>query len=401
MPSNPHVLFAGGGSLGHLYPGLAVAEHLRRRMASIQVTFAGSGSARERHAVRLAGHGYTAIPTHPVPRNPLQALRFVTDNVAGYCAARWMLREQRVSLIVGLGGSTSMAVIRAAVDRGIPVILFEQDAVPSRTTRWLSRAAVTVCAGFEEVRSHLLVQTPVTVTGNPSRTAFEELYAKVYGRGGASARAGSSPMTSQTVAPLATPQQEARRQRRLVILGGSAGARSLNEAIPIALKKLGSAVDSWQIVHQAGDGQLQETEARYAQLGVKALTVTHIDEAAAVLFASDLVVSRAGGTTLAELAMAGVASIVVPYPQAADNHQAANAKAFAAAGACRVVAEAPDARGLDAGLLRELEPLMTDHRARGELAANIQKAAKPQAASQIAAAVASQLCGGLTPIAAA
>lgn len=397
MPVNPHVLFAGGGSLGHLYPGLAVAEHLRRRNSSVTVTFAGGGSARERHAVRQAGHAYTAIPTHPVPRNPLEALRFVTDNVAGYCAARWMLREQRVSLVVGLGGSTSMAVVRAAVDRGIPVILYEQDAVPGRATRWLSRAAVTVCAGFEEVRSHLWVQTPVTVTGNPARIGFEDLYAKVHARSSTNVRAGSSP----TPAPLAASSHDARRQRRLVILGGSAGARSLNEAIPIALKKLGSCVDSWQIVHQAGDGQLQETEARYAQLGLKALTVTHIDEAASVLFASDLVVSRAGGTTLAELALAGVASVVVPYPQAADNHQAANAKSYAAASACRVVEEAPEARGLDAALVRELEPLMTDHHLRGDLAANMQKVAKPQAASQIASAVASQLCGGLTPIAAA
>ncbi len=199
----------------------------------------------------------------------------------------------------------------------------------------------------------------------------------------------------------AAAKQETRRQRRLVILGGAGGARSLNEAIPIALKKLGSCVDGWQIVHQAGDGQLQETEARYAQLGLKALTVTHIDEAASVLFASDLVVSRAGGTTLAELALAGVAAIVVPYPQASDNHQAANAKAFAAAAACRVVEEAPQGRGLDAALVHELEPLMTDHRLRGELAANIEKQAKPQAASQIATAAAAQLCGGLTAIAAA
>src|SRR5262245_38069278 len=142
-----HVLFAGGGSLHHVYPGLAIAEHLRRRVANLQVTFAGAGRAGERHLVRQAGHHYTAIPPHPAPRNPLQAIRFVTDNVAGYCAARWMLREQRISLVVGLGGSTSVAVVRAAVDRGLPVILFEQNAVPGRTTRWLSRAAAQVCAG--------------------------------------------------------------------------------------------------------------------------------------------------------------------------------------------------------------------------------------------------------------
>src|SRR5215211_5819931 len=130
MPSTPHVLFAGGGSASHLHPGMAVADHLRRRLPNILITFAGSGAARERHAVRNAGHHYTAIPAQAMPRNPLQAVRFVTDNVAGYCAARWMLREQRVSLVIGLGGSTSVAVVRAAVARGIPIVLLEQTAAP-------------------------------------------------------------------------------------------------------------------------------------------------------------------------------------------------------------------------------------------------------------------------------
>ena len=294
------------------------------------------------------------IPAQPMPRNPLQALRFVTDNVAGYCAARWMLREQRVSLVVGLGGSTSVAVVRAAVTRGIPIVLLEQNAIPGRTTRWLSRAAAMVCAAFEEVRPHLHVQAPVTVTGNPTRTEFEQLYQRVNGRGAAAAAA--------------TPQAAARRQRRLVIIGGAVGARSLNENIPSALKKLGDAIAPWQIVHQTGDGQHQETEARYAQHGVRALTVTHIDEIASVLFASDLVVCRAGGTMLAELALAGVPAVLVPFPQATDEHQLANAKVYAAAGACRLIDETQQTGALDAALARDLGALISDDRLRADMA---------------------------------
>ncbi|HEX6960490.1 MAG TPA: UDP-N-acetylglucosamine--N-acetylmuramyl-(pentapeptide) pyrophosphoryl-undecaprenol N-acetylglucosamine transferase [Lacipirellula sp.] len=397
MPASPHVLFAGGGSASHLYPGMAVADHMRRRMPGIQITFAGSGMARERHTVRIAGHHYTMIPAHAMPRNPLEAVRFVTDNVAGYCAARWMLREQRVSLVVGLGGSTSVAVVRAAVARGIPVVLLEQNAVPGRTTRWLSRAAAMVCAAFEEVRPHLHVQAPVTVTGNPSRAAFEELYRKVYGKG---AGVGDDPARAAN-APHLKLLADPRRQRRLVILGGSGGARSLNEAVPAALAKLGDSLHGWQIVHQTGDGQLQETEARYAQRGLKVLAVTHIDEIASVLFASDLVVSRAGGSTLAELAMAGVPAVLVPYPQAADNHQTANAKVFAAAGACRMIDESQQAGALDAALARELQPLVTDDHLRGEMGRGMQRLARPQAASQIAAAITDQLCGGVTGLLAA
>lgn len=395
MASTPHVLFAGGGSAGHLHPGLAVADQLRRKMPGAMVTFAGTGAARERHTVRLAGHHYTMIPAQPMPRNPLQAVRFVTDNVAGYCAARWMLREQRVSLVVGLGGSTSVAVVRAAVTRGIPIVLLEQNAIPGRTTRWLSRAAAMVCAAFEEVRPHLHVQAPVTVTGNPTRTEFEQLYQRVHARGAA------APAAVQLAAAPGTSPGVGRRQRRLVVIGGAVGARSLNENIPAALKKLGDAVQSWQIVHQTGDGQHQETEARYAQHGVRALTVTHIDEIASVLFASDLVVCRAGGTMLAELALAGVPAVLVPFPQATDEHQLANGKVYAAAGACRLIDETQQTGALDAALARDLGVLIGDDRLRADMAANMRKLARPQAAAQVACAIADQLCGGMSSLMAA
>jgi UDP-N-acetylglucosamine--N-acetylmuramyl-(pentapeptide) pyrophosphoryl-undecaprenol N-acetylglucosamine transferase len=402
MATTAHVLFAGGGSASHLHPGLAVAEHLRRKMPGAQITFAGSGAARERHTVKLAGHHYTMIPAQPIPRNPLQALRFVTDNVAGYCAARWMLREQRVSLVVGLGGSTSVAVVRAAVTRGIPVVLLEQNAIPGRTTRWLSRAAAMVCAAFEEVRPHLHVQAPVTVTGNPSRSSFEELYFKVHGRQASGTRANALALqTSPSPATIPFGAVGSRRQRRLVILGGSGGARSLNEQIPSALKKLGDALAGWQIVHQTGDGQLQETEARYAQVGIKALTVTHIDEIASVLFASDLAVCRSGGTMLAELALSCTPAILVPYPQATDEHQLENAKVYSAAGACRMIDETQQVGALDAALARDLLALISDDRLRADMAANIQKLARPHAAAEVAGAIANQLCGGMSSLMAA
>jgi UDP-N-acetylglucosamine--N-acetylmuramyl-(pentapeptide) pyrophosphoryl-undecaprenol N-acetylglucosamine transferase len=398
MAAMPHVLFAGGGSASHLFPGMAVAAHMQRQMPGLQITFAGCGAARERHTVRNAGYHYTTIPAHPMPRSPLEAVRFVTDNVAGYCAARWMLREQRVSLVVGLGGSTSVAVVRAAVARGIPIVLLEQNAVPGRTTRWLSRAAAMVCAAFEEVRPHLHVQAPVTVTGNPSRATFEELYHRT-----ANKRAGASPPPAIAPSASSAPNlnvvgDASRRQPRLVVLGGSGGARTINEAVPAAIKKLGDAMSHWQIVHQTGDGQLVETEQRYARQGIRALAVSHIDELAAVLFASDVVVCRSGGTTLAELALAGIPAVLIPFPQAADNHQMANAKVFAAAGACRMIDETQQSGALDAAIARELQPLVTDHYLRAEMGRNMQKLARPQAASQIAAAITDTLCGGVSSL---
>jgi UDP-N-acetylglucosamine--N-acetylmuramyl-(pentapeptide) pyrophosphoryl-undecaprenol N-acetylglucosamine transferase len=380
MGTAPHVLFAGGGSAGHLFPGLAVAEHLQRTMPQVEITFAGSGKTRERHTVRSAGFQYLNVPSQPAPHTPIQALRFVTDNVAGYCASRWMLREQQVSLVVGLGGYTSASVVRAAVARGIPIVLLEQNAIPDRTTRWLSRSAAMVCAAFEQVRPHLHVQAPVTVTGNPVRPAFEQLF-----------RRQSTPSSATTV-PAALPLLP-RTQKRLVVLGGGGGARSLNESVPAALKRLGDQLHDWQIVHQTGEGQLQETQARYEQCGVNALAVTFIDEIASVLFASDLAVCRAGGTTLAELALAGTPAVVVPFPQAADDHQTANAKAVAAAGACRMIDELSQEGALDAALAREIAPLLSEGQLRAEMARAMLRTARPQAAEEIAAVISDQLCG--------
>ncbi len=372
-------MFAGGGAVSHLAPGLAVADKLSEQMPSARISFAGPGKAREKHTVRNAGYEHTTIPAQPIPQNPLQAFRFVTDNLAGYCAARWMLKEQQVSLVVGLGGFTSTAVVRAAAERGIPFILLEQNAIPSQTTRWLSRAASMVCAAFEEVRPHLHVQASVAVTGNPSRQSFEQLY--------------RTRERAQQQSSLKVSGQSASGQKRLVILGGAGGARSLNESMPGALKLVCSCLSNWQIVHQTGEGQLQETEHRYQQSGIEALAVSYIDEVASLLFESDLVVCRSGGTTLAELALAGVPALLVPYPHASDDHQIANAKVYTAAGASRLIDESSQTGALETALARELTPLLMEEPARHQMRLRMQSLARPDAAGEIATAVHETLFG--------
>lgn len=374
--SAPHIMFAGGGAAGHLFPGLAVAEHLCELLPAARITFAGPGKAREKHTIRNAGFGHTTIPAQPMPQNPFQAFRFVTDNVAGYCAARWLLNEQQVSMVVGLGGFTSTSLVHAAAARGIPFILLEQNAIPSQTTRWLSRAARLVCAGFEEVRPHLHVQATVAVTGNPARPAFEQLFH----------RRIASPAKTFT-------ECQSSRQKRIVVIGGAGGARSLNESMPAALQQLGDCAADWHVVHQTGEGQLQETEARYRKCGVDALAVTYIDEIASVLFESDLVVCRSGGTTLSELALAGTPALLVPFPEASDDHQIANAKVFAAAGACRLIDETSQAGALDKALARELSPLVIEEQKRFEMSHRMQSLARPSAAADIAASVQEALYG--------
>jgi UDP-N-acetylglucosamine--N-acetylmuramyl-(pentapeptide) pyrophosphoryl-undecaprenol N-acetylglucosamine transferase len=387
MPSPLHIVLAGGGSAGRLHPGLAVAAHLKERLAGVRITFVGGGKPIERHPVRAAGFNYVTIPSQPVPRNPFLAMRFITDNVAGYWASRWFLKEHRASLVVGLGGYASAATVRAATSRGIPTVLLEQNAVPSHVTRWLARSADMVCAGFEDVRAHFSPDTPLVVTGNPARPAFERMYLEQEARrtqqdvpsaGDISATAAIPVRSTGDLAKLA-----AGRERRLVVIGGADGARTINEYMPRALARLTDALRGWQVVHQSGEGQLQQTINRYRDMGVDALTVSFIDEMAPVMFASDLVVCRAGGTTLAELALAGVPAVLVPYPRDVEAYQLANADVVAAAGAAMVIDESSLEDPLDESLVDQLGPLLTDHERREAMATNMRSLARAEAAALI------------------
>jgi UDP-N-acetylglucosamine--N-acetylmuramyl-(pentapeptide) pyrophosphoryl-undecaprenol N-acetylglucosamine transferase len=379
-----HIVFAGGGTGGYLHPGLAVASHVVERLPDAHVTFVGAGQALEPHTVRGAGFAYTPIPSRPPSRRPLQVIRFVTDNVAGFWASRWFLKEQQVSLVVGLGGYHCAATVRAAVARGIPTVLLEQNVLPSSVTAWLSRSARAVCAGFAQASQHLPADTPLRITGNPARPAFEQLYRQVRpdrNRMAVSARGSAA-------------------EKRLVVIGGAGGARSLNQFMPRALSRLSKVLDGWRIVHQTGEGQLQETERRYRAAGVEALVVSYIDEMAAVLFESDLVVGRAGGTTLAELALAGTPAILVPYPKAVDASQMANASVFATAGACTVIDETTLNGTLDQALVDQLQRLIIDQSCRHAMADRMRQFARPEASASITDTICDILGGSTSRLAA-
>ncbi len=358
MPRSPHIVFAGGGKPGHLYPGLAVAAHLIERIPNAMVTFVGSGRGMDHHLIRAAGFGYARVPSQPEPENALRAVRFLTDNLAGYWAARWFLKENHVSAVVGLGGASSAATVRAAVSRGIPTVLLEQNVVPGRVNRWLARSATTVCTGFEAARSYFPSAVPVSVTGNPARPAFEQLHRQ--------------PVRIQKQSDV----------KRLIVIGGAGGARSLNEHMPHALCRLRNQLRGWQVLHQSGEGQLQETDARYRAAGVEALVVAYIDEIAPIMFDSDLVVCRSGGTTLAELALAGMPAVLVPYPPVMHLHLP-NAEVFADAGAARVIDETDLIGPLAEALADQLEPLLIDDTRRLRMAANMRGMARPTAAADV------------------
>lgn len=390
-----HVVFAGGGTGGHLFPGLAVAARLREALPAVRVTFVGSGRALERTHVAAAGYEYVALRCRPLPRRPWHLPGFVADNLAGYLTARRLLREENVGVVVGLGGFASVPMARAAIARRVPLVLLEQNAVPGRATRWLARRARVVCLAMAQSQGHFPRACNLQVTGNPIRVSV--IHSAVGGDCIADPlprRPGrrynrllqsriprhAQPETGNECLELDGP----RPQRRLLILGGSGGAGSLNENVPRALGRLGRRLAGWSVLHQSGSPGFDATRRRYQALGVPATVVPFIDDVGSALATSGLAVCRAGGTTLAELAAAGVPAVLVPYPRAAADHQCRNAGAYATGGGCLVVEEQGPAGPLDARLAETLAAILPDARLRRAMSRAMRRLARPDAAGEVA-----------------
>lgn len=336
---HPHIVFSGGGTGGHLFPGLAVAQRLLGDVPEAEITFAGSGRPFERRQVTAAGFEYLPLPCHPLPRTLRDVFPFVTDNLHGYREARRFLDGRRVSAVVGLGGYASVPMARAAIRSGVPLVLLEQNAVPGRATRWLAPAAALVCTAFAEAGHSLGSRCAVRVTGNPIRPHFTRRLpaAQAGGTNGRPSASGSNGSSSPVDPSNRSNGHD--RPKVLLVVGGTAGARSLNENVPGALHKVGAGLGGWKIAHQSGSDELEATRERYRKLGLRAAVVPFIANMPQVLDRTDLVICRAGGTTLAELAATGVPAILLPYPFAADDHQRRNADVFSAAGACLTLDE--------------------------------------------------------------
>jgi UDP-N-acetylglucosamine--N-acetylmuramyl-(pentapeptide) pyrophosphoryl-undecaprenol N-acetylglucosamine transferase len=376
-----HFVLTGGGTGGHLFPGLAVAEQLAGRLRRLRITFVGSGKEFERRQVAAAGWEYYALPCRPLPRGPREAVSFVMENFAGYLAAKRFTRDEEVALVVGLGGYASVPMGRAAVKCRVPLVLLEQNVLPGRATRWLAPSATLICTSFPQTGLQLRHRSTVRLTGNPIR------------RAGTAAKLGrrSSANGSGEI-------------RQLLVLGGSGGAGSLNENVPRALykaaatcvkgtvpfsltRKLGQSPAGWRIVHQSGEADLSDTAELYRKLGIRAEVSPFLADLPAVLQETDLAVCRAGGTTLAELAAAGVPAVLLPYPHAADDHQRKNADVFVAAGGALLLDERELTGRTDDHLAALLAALAAGPERLAAMSAAMCSLARPDAAANVAALI--------------
>jgi UDP-N-acetylglucosamine--N-acetylmuramyl-(pentapeptide) pyrophosphoryl-undecaprenol N-acetylglucosamine transferase len=371
MNETQHIVFSGGGTGGHLFPGLAVAQELARQAADandrLKITFAGSGKSFERRHVEVAGFEYLVIPSQPLPRRPWHLPHFVGRQLAGWRVAHAFVSRVRPSVVAGLGGYASVPMSLAAVKQGVPLVLLEQNAVPGKANRWLAPRAQAICAAFASARPSFRVSDEAFYfTGNPVRHTVSRDLQKT-----------DSPQLYHST-PL------------LVIVGGSRGARELNRLVPRALAQFASGLRGWRILHQTGIEDEAATRALYAELGMGGAAfevVPFIDDLPSVLLDADLAVCRAGGTTLAELALAGVPAIVCPYPFAADNHQRRNADVFAAAGACRIFDTREVTGDPCEALARSLAGLIDHPTVRARMSIAMRRRAMPHATRDVAGVI--------------
>jgi len=365
QPSSVSILFAGGATGGHLFPGIAVAEALEG--VAEKIGFVGHGTQLERHEASCRGYEYFAVPSVSSVDLRRRPLRSLGGAWRAYRMARRIVQRFDPSVVIGLGGFASVPAVLAARRLRVPVALLEQNVIPGRATRWLSRGAQRVCVSFDETRSSLPLAGACRWTGNPVRQIAAE-----------------------------DPETQ-RGERLLLVLGGSQGSGSLNRAVPEALGRIGSLGPGWRVLHQCGDHDPVVVQAAYRSSGVEARVERFLDLPGRWLGRSELIVARAGATTLAEIACAGVATVLVPYPHASDDHQRANAAWFVDRGAARMVEETGGMEMLVGGLAEEMGVLLGSRTRRQELAGEMLKWGRPDAAAAVVEAVVEMLndAGGL------
>lgn len=351
-------IFTGGGTGGHLYPALAVAEAVRRRAPGARILFVGTPDRLEARVVPEAGYPFEAIAARGLSRRPLEAARALWMLAGAVAKARAVLRRERPRAVLGTGGYVSAPVLLAARLEGVPVVLQEQNVVPGKVNQWIARWAHTVATSFAESAPYF-PRRSLMLVGNPIRTEAFQL-----DRAEARRRLGL-----------------AETGKLLLVTGGSQGAQRINQAVVDLLPRLLSETD-WAVLHVSGPGNhpaVVEASRAYADEPRYRL-VPYLEEMPAAIVASDLVITRAGATTLAELTAAARPMILVPYPYA-GGHQRLNAGAIVREGAGL---EIEDAAMSAERLAAELLPLMGDVARLEAMGAASGRLGRPRAADELA-----------------
>jgi UDP-N-acetylglucosamine--N-acetylmuramyl-(pentapeptide) pyrophosphoryl-undecaprenol N-acetylglucosamine transferase len=306
------VIIAGGGTGGHVFPGLAVAHELRAQGA--QVTFVGTARGLEARVVPEQGFALELLDVQPMKGGGFaRAARGAGVAAVAAIKATQLVRRLRADAILSVGGYAAGPVSLAAALMGVPLAIYEPNAAPGMTNRWLKAFAKRAFVVWPEA-ARVFGEEKSRMLGVPLRRAFLE---------------------ARAAADLDAKPTRGSRVLRVLVLGGSQGAKSLNLALPVALGPF-----KVEVVHQTGPRDEDAVRALYRDTrasDVPVRVLPFINDVAAELAAADLVIARSGASTVAEVGAMGVAAIFVPFPYAADNHQEQNARSLEKRGGCACV----------------------------------------------------------------
>jgi UDP-N-acetylglucosamine--N-acetylmuramyl-(pentapeptide) pyrophosphoryl-undecaprenol N-acetylglucosamine transferase len=351
------VVIAGGGTGGHLYPGIAVAHELRSRRADADISFAGTARGIEARVIPREGFELDLLRSSGLKGKSIaDRARGAALIPLGLADAWRIVSKRRPDLVIGVGGYSSGPVVMVAAFRGVPTMLLEQNAVPGLTNRWLGRVVKAAAVTFDSTQAFF--GSKAFVSGNPVRPEF-------FATTGPQQESGVDDQTSVT---------------RVLVFGGSQGAHAINMAMVEAAPRLAAGGPALHLVHQTGERDVEMVRAAYRQARLPADVEPFLYDMGRQLGQADLIVCRAGATTLAEIAAAGKPAILIPLPTATDDHQRMNAEALGNAGASEVLLQ-KDATG--PVLADRIQALAADRDGRRRMAAAARTFAKPQAARVI------------------
>ncbi len=355
------ILITGGGTGGHVYPGLALAGELEHAADDVRIVWVGTADRVEARAVPAAGYPIEFLEVRFLKgRRGLDFARSLATLPAAGIRALRTVRRHRPAAVIGVGGYVSGPVCAAAVALRTPMFLLEQNAAPGVTNRLLARWATAVYATFEDTADR-----------------FEREDVRVYG----------NPIRRDVLA--AERATDRGSELRLLVLGGSQGARPLNDHVPAIAAAIARGGVSLQVRHSCGAAALDRTAARYQEFGIDATVEPFIDDMARAYAEADFVISRSGATTISELTAIGVPALFVPFAAAADDHQTANARSVVEAdGAVMVTEEALADIEEVAGMLSSL---LTEPSALARMGAAARELGRPDAGARIAADILEQV----------
>jgi len=357
------IFFAGGGTGGHIYPGIAIAEKIKQLCPDAGVHFFCSGRAIDELILSETNFGYTRLPATGFSFRPLKLLRFVKNYLRSRKKASVLLAGSSQAVVVGVGGFVAGPVCQAGFRRDLPVYLLSVDSVPGKASRLIGGWADEIFVQFGRSADYFKGQSEkVTVTGCPLREGFER------------------PQPDDARSHLGLQ----RDKKVLLVTGASSGSESINQAFCMLLSRLNRFSDSWQIVHLAGLGREQAVAGCYKDAKTAHRVLGYYQQMADLLSASELVVCRAGAVSVAELMVVGVPAICIPYPHHGDRHQYLNAAELVDRGVAVVVDDLPDADERAERLWEELGVLMADEQKLADMRQNYRLFDRRDAAAEIA-----------------